>query len=137
MGGFEHCPLWQCANRTGSLLAAVPCFLFKRQWILSSNSAPPKPRCCGAVVSNSARFTGRGPPPGEEHGIRQRPEVVLTIMSWKAESSNTIQDQSGVTNAFETLMLSKGTLDHFQGALLNVQVLSVRTTQPNLSSFLA
>ena len=26
MGGFEHCPLWQCANRTGSLLAAVPCF---------------------------------------------------------------------------------------------------------------
>ena len=35
MGGFEHCPLWQCANRTGSLLAAVPCLRVGCEgWIL-------------------------------------------------------------------------------------------------------
>ena len=26
LGGFERCPLWQCVNRMGSLLAAVPRF---------------------------------------------------------------------------------------------------------------
>ena len=33
MGHFEHCPLRRCANRTGSLLAAVP-FIYMYIYIL-------------------------------------------------------------------------------------------------------